>query len=386
MPASALPERTLRRHALRLSQNPTLPLFLFSLTAREVAHVADISRISRGDKDQLVGYQRPEVRRHVQNITSYLDGNDVLFPNSLILAFSSSVRFIPSADSTAEAPGVPGLIEIPLPADDQPRPGWIVDGQQRSVALSATKHQDLPVPITAFVSDDVSVQRDQFLRINSVKPLPNGLITELLPTLDTPLPPKLEARKVPSLICDRMARDPDSPFCGLIRRPSTPKAERKQTVVKDTALVAAIQDSLTSPSGCLFFHQNIATGEVDVDAAWTVLRVWWTAVRNTFPSAWGRRPRESRLMHSAGIRVMGRLMDRLMPGVDAYAPDAVEAVTAELAPLKSACCWTEGRWDILDGLAWNEVQCVTRHIRLLADYLSDVHARHLSQHPLTATS
>ena len=381
MPKSVPRRKTIRRHALRLNQHPTLPLFLFSLTAHEVADVAGVSRIGRDDSDQLVGYQRPEVRRHIQNITSYLDSEEVLFPNSIILAFSSSVKFSPSGPSDAEAIGMPGLIEIPLPADDQPRPGWIVDGQQRSIALAATERQDLPIPVTAFVSDDVGVQRDQFLRINSVKPLPNGLITELLPTLDTPLPPKLEAKKVPSLICDRLARDPNSPFYGLIKRPSTPKAERKQTVVKDTALVATIQDSLSSPSGCLFFHQNIATGEVDVEAAWTVLRVWWTAVRNTFPSAWGLRPRESRLMHSAGIRIMGRLMDRLMPSINAYAPDAVETVTAELAPLKSSCCWTEGRWDILDGLAWNEIQCVTRHIRLVTDHLADIHARHFSAHP-----
>lgn len=377
---------SIRRHALCLEQHPSLPVFLFSLTAREIGQVADVSRIARNENEKLVGYQRPEARRHVKNITSYLDSDEVLFPNSLILSFSSLVHFTPSTEASDDTPGVPGIIEIPVPREEDPRPGWIVDGQQRSIALAATKRQDLPVPVAAFVSDDVSVQRDQFLRVNSVKPLPNGLITELLPTLDTPLPPKLQARKAPSQICNRLARDPQSPFCGLIRRPSTPKAKRTSTVVKDTSLVVAIKNSLSSPSGCLFLHQNLATGEVDVEAAWTVLRVWWTAVRDTFPEAWGRRPRESRLMHSAGIRIMGRLMDRIMPTVDAFAPDAVDVVTAELAPLKSACCWTGGQWQVLDGLAWNDLQCQTRHVRLLTDYLSEIHARHFANHAISSTS
>jgi DGQHR domain-containing protein len=251
-----------------------------------------------------------------------------------------------------------------------------VDGQQRSRALASTHRDDLLVPVTAFVTDDVVVQRDQFLRINSVKPLPAGLITELLPTLDTPLPAKLEARKVPSLLCDRLARDTASPFAGLIRRASTPRSERKQKFVTDTALVKSIQDSLSSPSGCLFPHQNVATGEVDVEVAWSILRTWWTAVRNTFPDAWGRPPRESRLMHSVGIRAMGALMDRVMPGIDASSPMALSHVEAELAPLRSVCRWTEGRWTALDGMAWDDLQCVTRHIRALSRYLADVHAQH----------
>ena len=37
------------------------------------------------------------------------------------------------------------------------------------------------VPVNAFIADDVPSQRDQFLRVNNTRPLPRGLITELLP-------------------------------------------------------------------------------------------------------------------------------------------------------------------------------------------------------------
>ena len=366
--------RTIERHALRISQSPTTAVLLFSLTGEEIHEVAEVSRVARDESDELIGYQRGEVRRHVKNIVEYLDSGDVLFPNSLILALTTAAKFTPAVD-TDGVHGVPGLIRIPVPTGDTPRPGWIVDGQQRSIALAKAERQALPVPVTAFITDDVAVQREQFLRINSVRPLPSGLITELLPTIDNRISAKLETRKAPSMLCDRLAREPTSPFCGLIRRPSTPKEERKDTVVKDTSLVASIQDSLTSPSGCLFAHQNIATGEVDLEAAWLTLKVWWTAVRDVFSEAWGQKPRQSRLMHSAGIRVMGRLSDRIMPGIDVHAPDAVARVRAELMPLQSACCWTTGQWDVPGELYWNEVQCVERHVRLLTHHLADLHAR-----------
>src|SRR4051794_22153566 len=83
----------LKKRALRVEQDPQHPLYLFSLTAEELLRVADISRISRDTGGKLLGYQRPEVKRHVQNIVEYLESGDVVFPNSIILALSSEAVF-----------------------------------------------------------------------------------------------------------------------------------------------------------------------------------------------------------------------------------------------------------------------------------------------------
>src|SRR4051812_29711716 len=176
----------IRRRALRVSQDPKHPLYLLTLTAEELFRIADISRLSRNDAGSLVGYQRGEVKRHIRNIVEYLDSGDVLFPNSLILSLPSTTRFRRQRasrgnDQHAEA----GTIEIMLPRKGRPKTAWIVDGQQRAVALSRSRHTGLAVPVNAFVTDDVDIQREQFLRINSTKPLPRGLITELLPEIAT---------------------------------------------------------------------------------------------------------------------------------------------------------------------------------------------------------
>lgn len=362
--------KVIRRRALRLEQDPAHPLYLFSLTGDELLAIADISRISRNDAGKLIGYQRPEVKRHVQDIVEYLDGDNVLFPNSLILALSSGVRF-----RSSRGPGVrdglatAGLLEIPLPKPSQAKPAWIVDGQQRAIALSKSRHRDFPIPVNAFVADEVDLQRDQFLRVNNAKPLPRGLITELLPEVSLPLPVKLSAKKIPSAICDWLNRSETSPFFGLIRRASTPKPERSQTVVTDTPVVKMLEESLTHPTGCLFPYRNIATGETDFEGICSVLVAYWSAVKKVFPDAWGKPPEKSRLMHGAGIRAMGRLMDRIMPAIDVKDPRAVNQVERELARVAPICRWTSGTWEDMNDLAWNEVENVHRHIRLLSSVL-----------------
>lgn len=83
----------IRRRALRLRQHPKHPLYLFTLSAHELLQVADISRVSRDEAGKLLGYQRPEVRKHVKGIIDYLDSGEVLFPNSIILALSGDAVF-----------------------------------------------------------------------------------------------------------------------------------------------------------------------------------------------------------------------------------------------------------------------------------------------------
>ena len=325
--------------------------------------------MSRDDAGDLIGYQRPEVRQHIQEITEYLDGDHVLFPNPIIIALSSGVRFTASrGPGNGDGIATAGTLEIPFPREDGRKPGWIVDGQQRAVALARSKRQEFPVPVNAFIADSVDVQRDQFLRVNNTRPLPRGLVTELLPKISTPLPPRLSLRQTPSALCDLLQRDENSPFRGLIRRPSASPEGRRSAVITDTSIVQMLHESLASPSGCLFPYRNLSSGETDFTGLWTALLLYWTAVRDTFPEAWGKPSTASRLMHGAGIRAMGRLMDRVMAALDPAASDAADQVRGDLALLVPHCHWTAGRWEAL-GLRWNEIQNVPRHTRELSSFL-----------------
>lgn len=363
--------RILERRALRIEQNGQAPLYLFALAAEEVTLVADVARISRDDAGKLIGYQRPERKNHVKQILDYLNSGDVLFPNGLILALPDTVRFRSSrGPATTDGLATAGTLEIPLPEDaSSPRPAWIVDGQQRSIALARTSNKGLPVPVAGFVAPTIEVQRDQFLRVNTVAPLPSNLVTELLPEVISAPSPRLSQRKMPSALVDMLNRDPDSPFFGLIKRASTETEDKRIAVVTDTSLVEALKESLESPSGVLFPFRNMATGSTDTDGIRRVLLTYWGAVRDVFPDAWGLPPTESRLMGGVGIRSMSRLMDRVMVHIDANEPAAALHARSELALIADRCHWTSGTWDEL-GLPWNELQNVSKHISALSNILA----------------
>ena len=360
----------IERKALKVSQRGGKVIYLLSLKASELLSISGISRVTRDDVGKLIGYQRAEVRRHVKEIADYLSSEDMLLAHPIILAFTSEVRFVSSRgqksfDGLASA----GMLEIPLPRKESDKPAWIVDGQQRALAIQTLKDQDFAVPVCAFVADNVDLQRDQFLRINNSKPLPRGLVTELLPDVDSPLPPKLAVKKIPSALCDLLNKENGSPFKGLIKRPSTQGNRSTSEVITDTVIIKMIEESLTNPSGCLFPYRNIATGEYDQQAIWSVLTTFWSAVKQVFPEAWGKSPNTSRLMHGVGIRSLGKLMDRIMASINPSDENAQALVVKELRLIAPVCRWTSGAWEDLGGIEWNQILTTNRHYTMLYNFL-----------------
>lgn len=372
MPRSGKPSpREVR--ALRIVQVPDHPLYVFMLRAAEILQLADVSRVSRDEAGDLIGYQRAEVRSHVKEIVDYLDSDIPIFPNPIIFAISPEVQFKSTRGPRMPDDGVvdTGRLCLPAPVDGRPKLAWIVDGQQRALALAHSKRSNFPVPVVAFVAGSVKLQRDQFVRINNTRPLPRSLVNELLPEVDSILPARLAVRKAPAELCDILSTNPSSPFAGLIRR-SSDTGRKTAAVVAYNAIISMITDSLNSPSGGLYPYRDVGRQETDYDSVVRALIVYWTAVRDTFPEAWGKPPEKSRLMHGAGILAMGRLMDRILVSVDPLGPDAPKRIRSELALIAPDCRWTGGTWEGL-GKEWNEIQNLTRHVRELSSYLIRLH-------------
>src|SRR4051812_27505685 len=299
--------------AVRTRQGNNIDVFAFFLPGPAVLEVADIARVHRDDDGgALQGFQRPEIRSHVKQIADFLDHGPVLFPNAIILALSPEIEFRGS-----RGPAPEGLIEvaqagtltIPIRPEGR-RAAWIVDGQQRSLALARTKNRDIVVPVVGFVSADIETQREQFILVNKAKPLPARLINELLPETSACLPRDLSMRRIPSELVNWLTRRPGSPFRGLVRRISD--GDDAQGVIVDTALISVIKGSLNSPLGALSPHKGGSGSPPDLEAMYQQLVVFWAAAKEAFPEAWGLPPTRSRLMHSAGIQAMGFLMDRLV--------------------------------------------------------------------------
>lgn len=351
--------------ALRTKQGKDVDVYAFFLYGSDLTKVADISRLERDDNDEVKGFQRREIKNHVRSIVDYLNSDNPIFPNAIIMALGEKVEFKqtrgPNPHDLIEV-SQSGTLSIPILAEGH-RAAWIVDGQQRSLALAQAKNSRIPVPVVGFVSPGIEMQREQFVLVNKAKPLPTRLINELLPTIDVLLPRDLANRKLPSELCSLLNRDPNSPFFNLIRWESN--SHSKTSVIVDTAIIDSIKRNLRSPMGSLSQYKGLY--ESDSEVMYKVLLMYWGVVKEVFPEAWGLRPHESRLMHSAGIKAMGRLMDQIMMRAD-LSLNPQQEIRISLERLKRFCHWTDGFWLDL-GWNWNDIQSTPYHISRLSEYL-----------------
>jgi DGQHR domain-containing protein len=352
--------------ALKTEQVKGLDTYSFFVPGSKLVEIADISRVARDEQDTLKGFQRKEIKNHVKGIVEYLDQGNILFPNAIILALGPEVEF-----TQARGPAPNGLtniahmgtLNIPI-RNEGDRVAWIVDGQQRSMALSKSTNKDIPVPVVAFVAPDLETQRSQFILVNKARPLPSALINELLPEVNTHLPRDLAIKKIPAELCDLLNKDPKSPFHNLIVRQSD---ETHKAVITHSAVMKVIERSLKPPLGALNQFKGLGGSQSDIDGMYRTMILYWSSVKDVFTDAWGLPSTKSRLMHSAGIRVMGDMMDQIMLRADS-SPDPRSEISKSLNRIKPHCRWTKGTWEELNW-QWNDIQSTGPHIRRLSDFL-----------------
>jgi DGQHR domain-containing protein len=360
--------RELRLPALEVRQGPKRTLYSFAIDGKTLSEFTAVSRVRRPEAAAIEGYQRPEVLSHIAEIRDYLEAKDPMIPNAVVVAFDRRVRFEPASAGRGEhGYSRVGSLVIPVRAglDEPDKPGWVVDGQQRIAAIRAARIESFPICVVAFITDDDQEQREQFILVNSTKPLPKGLIYELLPSTTAKLPSLLNGRRFPALLLERLNHDPGSPLHGLIRTPTVGTG-----IIKDNSVLKMIENSLTD--GVLYrFRSDERESQGDLVSMLNVLHAFWRATSEVFRDAWGISPRRSRLMHGAGIVSIGFVMDAIADRYRRFGIPDVEQFRKDLEPLRDVCRWTDGYWDFGPGIQrkWNEIQNTPRDIQTLANYL-----------------
>lgn len=359
--------RVLELPALRIDQGNGRHLLSFAVDGKILSDFATISRVKRDEHGEILGYQRPEVASHISEIRSYLESESPMIPNAVVIAFDDRVTFKASEGSRTDTDGYTSVGTISIPIDptlaDQDKPGWVVDGQQRLAAIRDAAIDRFPICAVGFVARDDSEQREQFILVNSTKPLPKGLIYELLPTTSAQLPTLLQRRRFPSLLLARLNSDEDSPLRGMIKTPTVPDG-----TIRDNSIMRMIENSLSD--GILYRFRG-GEGGPDAEEMLSVLKAYWSAVRDTFASAWGLPPRRSRLMHGAGIVSLGFIMDAIADRHRSSGVPNQSQFSADLRAIEAQCRWTDGYWEFGPGVQrkWNDIQNTSKDIQLLSNYL-----------------
>jgi len=364
----------MRFDALQITQPSGKQVYAFATTADAILRIADILRIGRGTGDKLVGYQRPEALNHVSEIRRYIEGDDSVLPNTIVIAFDDIVKFTPylNTNKKSRGPGVYGSLEVPDGKDAKEHHGFIVDGQQRLAAIASSRYSDFPVFATAIVAPGLREQRKQFILVNRTKPLPSGMVFELLPEIDGVLPKPLSRQRLAATITTRLNLQIESSLYHKIKTPTCPTG-----YIKDNSIRRVVLNSLSD--GALF---NLLQQEVDEskfsEAAVSFISKYWKGVSLTFGEAFEVPPQRSRLTHGVGIVAMGYVMDHIHSKMSQKKRWTVALVASELKPLKKYCAWMEGYWEFNGSVKrrWNELENTDKDIRLLTQHL-----RRLLQQP-----
>ena len=341
---------------IRTEQNPGKTIYSFVANGGDLFKFSKISRIRRDDDGSLLGYQRARVDEHINDIRAYLEKADSMLPNSLVVAFDKRISF--HAQETQSGNRL-GSLRIPMDFSD--RPAWIVDGQQRATALNRLKRKDYPVSVVGFVADDVKTEREQFVLVNNVRPLPKSLVYELLPSLDGAIPPKFAKRQRAYRLLERLNHGEDSPFRGRIKT-ETNKTD-PQAVIKDLSVLKMIENS--------FENGILALYPKSEQEPYKIIRNYWSAVAETFPKAWGLPPRQSRLTHGVGIVSMGYLMDAVIGRLRAEkTATAIPFIKRELKRFQDLP-WCSGVWEFSEDLKmpWDQLQNTNLHIGMVSNFL-----------------
>jgi DGQHR domain-containing protein len=328
-------------------------VFSFAASAADVFRFARIERAGRTEGGDLLGFQRPQIAAHIHEIRDYLQREDAVLPNSVVVAFTDRVEI-----KTVRG----NVIEVEVDISRGP-PGLVVDGQQRLSALSPLTEKTFDVFVSGIVCPNEEELRRQFILINNTRPLPKELIYELLPSVDA-LPMRMSSRSMASALTQRLNFDHRSSLYQQIHLHTNPDGKIASNAVQRVIMASRSHGAL-----------RVLSQSPDGDEkCFEMVSDFYKAAQAVFSKEWvGMSPKTSRIIHSVGIIALGRVMEVAFQICQARSfgefCDVLQSIRDKTCWIEGQGKWTFGYGENMRERAWNELQSTTPDIQLLSDHL-----------------
>lgn len=222
---------------IRVTQ-PLGDLYIGKIKSQDLWRVThyDMRQIETGEDGifKITGIQRKLDGRRVEEIASYVEASDAVFPTAVVLAISSDSLEILD-DSDPDSPTV-NLIDDPNTVDlfGEGRVARVIDGQHRIEGLRVANKHDFDVNVAFLVDADLEDQARVFATVNLAQTKVNKSHVYDLFSFSTNRSPERTAH----ITCLRLDQTEGSPLHGRIKRlgTATPGRLREEPLSQATVV------------------------------------------------------------------------------------------------------------------------------------------------------
>lgn len=230
--------------------------YAFIMSSEDLLKIAYVS-VDEREK----GVQRPLSDKRCKDVAKFIDSDEGIFANNIILNLPQDAKFLPSKENKNI-----GVLKVP----SQEKSAWIVDGQHRLFGFQyAQKHLELVC--SAFINLSVANQAQLFKTINKEqKGINPSVLYDLLPIIKDA---DFRKQRSQSLV-KQLNEDPESPWFEEIKMLGVGKG-----LVSQAAFARSLEDLIDPNGGPLTSYSE--------SVQYKILLNYFNAFRALFSEEWG---------------------------------------------------------------------------------------------------
>jgi len=282
--------------AIKIMQNDR-PILMFSIPAIDLRY---ISYFNPREIDREKGIQRPYKSERSKDIAAYIDTEDSVLANDIIINVELEKNGLSMENIYDEFTGKLDyqiLKETSESLSNKQKIAFVVDGQHRLRAFEYAEKQEFPLIVAALIDLSLAEVAELFVKINYYqKPVNKSHVLDLLGISENIFPQYFKLHKV----VEKLNEDIASPFYGNIKMLGLGKG-----YISQASIISSIEKYKLEK---ILIDAKIETSE---EVLYNVIWNFFKAVENTFSVHWGS---NRFLSKTIGIRslfiVLGHILSK----------------------------------------------------------------------------